>query len=198
MGRAHHVAGLDELVPKLHARWALIAWRAGSPGSRRSPSRPSRGVITLHYETVVPAALDTTFAFFADAANLERLTPPWVHFRIATLMPVVMREGLEIDYRIVVRGLPLGWRSRIDVWAPNRRFVDRQVLGPYRWWHHEHRFEPVGGGTRVIDEVEFVPRAQMDQPALRPPRCRSNLQLPASDAGGDLLGGTVAATVVTR
>jgi ligand-binding SRPBCC domain-containing protein len=117
-------------------------------------------VITLRCETVVPAPLDTTFAFFADAANLERLTPPWVHFRIATLMPVVMREGLEIDYRIVVRGLPLGWRSRIDVWAPNRRFVDRQVLGPYRWWHHEHRFEPAAAGTRVIDEVEFVPRVR--------------------------------------
>ena len=131
-------------------------------------SRPSRGVITLHYETVVPAALDTTFAFFADAANLERLTPPWVHFRIATPMPVVMREGLEIDYRIVVRGLPLGWRSRIDVWAPNRRFVDRQVLGPYRWWHHEHRFEPVGGGTRVIDDVEFLPRLRwVSEPFVR-------------------------------
>ncbi len=100
-----------------------FAWLAAAP------TRPPRGVITLRCETVVPAPLDTTFAFFADAANLERLTPPWVHFRIATPMPVVMREGLEIDYRIVVRGFPLGWRSRIDVWAPNRRFVDRQAPG---------------------------------------------------------------------
>jgi ligand-binding SRPBCC domain-containing protein len=73
-------------------------------------------------------------------------------------MPVVMHAGLEIDYRIVVRGLPLPWRSRIEVWEPNVCFVDRQTLGPYRWWRHGHRFESVAAGTRVIDQLEFVPR----------------------------------------
>lgn len=121
-------------------------------------ARPSHGVTVLHEETIVPASLEETFAFFADAANLERLTPPWLNFRIRTQMPVVMAEGLEIDYRIMLHGLPIPWRSRIDVWEPGSRFVDRQLLGPYRWWHHEHRFEPAEGGTRVIDHVEFVPR----------------------------------------
>ncbi|MBP1633539.1 MAG: Polyketide cyclase / dehydrase and lipid transport [Acidobacteria bacterium] len=107
----------------------------------------------------MPAPIEETFAFFSDAGNLERLTPPWLRFRIRTPMPVVMREGLEIDYRIVLRGIPIPWRTRIDVWEPGVRFVDRQVLGPYRWWHHEHRFEAVPGGTRVVDTVEFVPRA---------------------------------------
>lgn len=129
-----------------------LAW-APSAGPR-----PSRGLADLRAETVVPASLEDTFAFFSDASNLDRLTPPWLNFRIQTPMPVAMREGLEIDYRIVLRGVPIPWRSRIDVWEPCVRFVDRQLLGPYRWWHHEHRFEPVSGGTRVIDHVEFVPR----------------------------------------
>jgi len=99
------------------------------------------------------------FAFFADASNLERLTPPWLKFRILTPMPVVMGPGVEIDYRIGIYGLPIPWRSRIDVWEPGVRFIDRQLVGPYRWWRHEHRFEAVAGGTLVVDHVEYVPRA---------------------------------------
>jgi len=122
--------------------------------------QPERGVLRFQAETLVPAHLDRTFAFFADAANLQRLTPPWVHFRILTPMPVTMREGLEIDYRIAIHGLPMPWRSRIDVWEPGVRFVDRQLWGPYRWWRHEHRFESTDAGTRVIDDIAFVPRVR--------------------------------------
>jgi ligand-binding SRPBCC domain-containing protein len=121
--------------------------------------RPAGGIKTLRFETVVPVGIDEAFAFFSNAANLERLTPPWVNFRIRTAMPIEMREGALIDYHIAIYGMPLPWRTRIDVWEPGIRFVDRQVAGPYRWWRHEHRFEPVDEGTRVIDEVEFVPRA---------------------------------------
>jgi ligand-binding SRPBCC domain-containing protein len=113
----------------------------------------------LHAATVVAATLEETFAFFSDAANLERLTPPWLNFRIVTPQPIAMHEGAEISYRIVLYGMPIPWTSRIDVWEPGVRFVDRQIRGPYRWWHHEHRFEATANGTRVIDQVEYVPRA---------------------------------------
>lgn len=132
----------------------------------RAGSRPARGISVLHEQTLVAAPLDETFAFFADAMNLERITPDWLNFRIITPPPLVMREGLEIEYRIVLYGVPLPWRTRIDVWEPGIRFVDRQISGPYRWWHHEHRFEAVDGGTRVIDHVEFVPRARWISGAL--------------------------------
>jgi ligand-binding SRPBCC domain-containing protein len=112
----------------------------------------------LQRETIVPASLDDTFQFFADAANLQRLTPPWLRFTILTPMPVTMREGLEIEYRIRLYGVPLPWRSRIEVWEPGARFVDRQLVGPYRWWRHEHIFNAVADGTRVLDRVEYVPR----------------------------------------
>lgn len=131
--------------------WAIRVLAAGD--------RPRSGLITLHREAIVPAPVTETFAFFSDAANLERLTPPWINFRIRTPLPIEMRAGAVLDYRIALYGLPLPWRTRIDVWAPGDRFVDRQIAGPYRWWHHEHRFERDGGGTRVIDHVEFVPRA---------------------------------------
>lgn len=121
--------------------------------------RPLRGLQHLYRQTVVPASLEDTFEFFADATKLQLLTPDWLNFRMLTPSPVVMREGLLLDYTITLFGVPLTWRSRIDVWEPGVRFVDRQIAGPYRWWHHEHRFEPLAGGTRVIDHVEYVPRA---------------------------------------
>jgi ligand-binding SRPBCC domain-containing protein len=117
------------------------------------------GVERLEREIIVPASLDDTFAFFADAANVQRITPPWLHFSILTPMPVEMRAGQEIAYRIRLYGLPMPWRSRIDVWEPGVCFVDRQLVGPYRWWRHEHRFETLPGGTRVIDHVDYAPRA---------------------------------------
>jgi ligand-binding SRPBCC domain-containing protein len=119
---------------------------------------PAGALGRFHAETVVSASLQDTFRYFSDASNLEPLTPPWLRFRIVTPLPIVMGEGAEIRYRIAIHGLPVPWTSRIDHWEVDRRFVDRQIVGPYRWWRHEHRFEPVAGGTRVIDDVEFVPR----------------------------------------
>lgn len=125
----------------------------------RAGERPRTGVTTVHHEAIVPASLPRTFAFFSNAVNLERLTPSWINFRIRSPLPIEMREGTVIDYLIVLYGLPIPWRTRIDVWEPGVRFVDRQIAGPYRWWHHEHRFEHDRNGTRVIDHVEYVPRA---------------------------------------
>jgi hypothetical protein len=136
------------------AEWLLDRYAAALAAG----PRPQRGIVHLHEECVVPASLTETFAFFSEASNLDCLTPPWLNFRIQTAMPIAMQEGTEIDYRIVLYGVPIPWKTRIDVWEPGVRFVDRQVVGPYCWWHHEHRFERVPGGTRVIDHVEFVPR----------------------------------------
>ena len=124
-----------------------------------TPATAPRGLTRLYRETLVQAPLAQAFDFFADARNLERLTPSWLRFSIRTAMPVVMRPGLEIEYRIRLHGIPIRWVSVIDVWEPGRRFIDHQLTGPYLWWRHEHRFEADGAATRVIDEVEYRPRA---------------------------------------
>ena len=67
-----------------------------------------------------------------------------------------MHEGALIDYRIRISGVPMLWRTRIEVWEPETRFVDVQLRGPYRLWRHEHRFSDVDGGTQMIDRVEYA------------------------------------------
>lgn len=110
-------------------------------------------VHTLHREQRLPGTPEEIFPFFADAGNLEAITPPWLRFRIVTPRPIAMHEGALIEYRLRLRGLPIRWRTRIDAWEPGVRFVDRQLSGPYRLWHHTHTFAPDGGGHTLMRDV---------------------------------------------
>lgn len=99
---------------------------------------------------------DEVFAFFADPSNLAVLTPPSVRVEIPPGGPRTGRAGMEFEYRVRVRGLRMRWRGRFEVWDAPHRFVDVQLKGPYRSWEHEHAFEEVEGGTRVIDRVRYA------------------------------------------
>ena len=113
-------------------------------------------IFEIERSVELPFLREKMFDFFSRAENLELLTPPWLSFNVVTPTPIRMCEGALIDYRLRVRGIPLRWRSEITVWDPPYRFVDVQLRGPYRMWHHEHRFTEVEGGTRVEDRVKYA------------------------------------------
>jgi ligand-binding SRPBCC domain-containing protein len=114
------------------------------------------GVQVLTREQLIPRSRDRLFAFFADARNLERLTPSALHFQVLTDGPIEMRAGAVIDYRLRLSGLPFRWRTLIEAWDPPYRFVDVQAKGPYAHWRHTHTFDAVPDGTLMHDRVEYA------------------------------------------
>ncbi|MBM4246236.1 MAG: TIGR01777 family protein [Deltaproteobacteria bacterium] len=114
------------------------------------------GAHELTFEQWVPRTPDEVFPFFADARNLEKITPDFLRFNVLKVTPETVGEGTTIDYKLVLRGIPLRWRSVIEEWVPGKKFVDRQLKGPYSLWHHTHEFEPADGGTILRDRVRFT------------------------------------------
>jgi ligand-binding SRPBCC domain-containing protein len=111
---------------------------------------------TLEREQVLPVSPAEAFEFFADAMNLEAITPAWLGFKIATQGPIAMHAGTRIEYRLRLHGLRIRWLTRIELWEPGRRFVDVQLRGPYRVWHHTHSFAPHEAGTVMRDRVRYA------------------------------------------
>jgi len=112
-------------------------------------------VHVLEREQWVPSPPKATFELFSDAFALERITPRWLDLRVISSGPIEMREGLLIRYALKLHGLPVKWLTRIEVWDPPRRFVDRQLQGPYRLSVHSHTFLPRDDGTVIVDRVRY-------------------------------------------
>jgi ligand-binding SRPBCC domain-containing protein len=109
----------------------------------------------LRREQWIERPIDEVFAFFADAHNLEEITPPWVGFKILSMSTEGIEEGTIIRYRLRLHGIPVHWRTNICAWNPPYTFVDEQARGPYKIWRHTHKFEAHGSRTKMLDEVQY-------------------------------------------
>jgi ligand-binding SRPBCC domain-containing protein len=111
----------------------------------------------LEREQRVELPIARAFEFYADALNLEAITPPWLGFEVTPPAPVTMAAGALLDYRLRLHRIPVRWRTRIEAWEPPHRFVDAQLSGPYALWEHTHEFEPAGEkATLIRDRVRYA------------------------------------------
>jgi hypothetical protein len=134
-----------------------------------------RGFKSVVWLPLAPAEL---FDFFSDASNLHVLTSPWLHLRVVTPMPVEMKAGALIDYRLRVHGLPVHWRTHITLWDPPHRFDDEQIIGPYRRWLHTHVREARWRHQRVRSGQLRRAPGFSHPPVVLPSRPRKNLPVP--------------------
>jgi ligand-binding SRPBCC domain-containing protein len=111
-------------------------------------------IFELHRCQWVPHPLQEVFQFFSAAENLERLTPPFLKFRIEHA-PARLDAGSQIQYKLRVHGLPMRWLTTIERWDPPSLFVDVQTRGPYKLWQHTHRFKSENGGTSIEDHLRY-------------------------------------------
>jgi ligand-binding SRPBCC domain-containing protein len=110
----------------------------------------------LKRELTLPRPREEVFAFFADAKNLELITPAQLNFKITSPQPIELKKGALIDYQLSLHGIPMNWRTEITAWDPPNRFVDTQLKGPYSQWIHTHIFTADDANTTLIeDEVRY-------------------------------------------
>jgi len=113
-------------------------------------------VHTLKRTQRFPYLIDQVFSFFQMPENLSLITPPSLDFKILTPSPIVMHQGVLIDYTIRWLTIPIHWTTLVTTYDPPHRFVDEQLRGPYALWHHTHTFEEKDGWTEMTDEVRYA------------------------------------------
>lgn len=115
-------------------------------------------IYTLQHRQIVKASLQECWEFFSNPGNLATITPPWLDFKVLSDLPKAIYPGMMIEYRVrPLLGLPVTWLTEITHVEQLRSFVDEQRVGPYRVWHHEHRFEQCDAEhVEIFDLVHYV------------------------------------------
>lgn len=110
----------------------------------------------LERRQIIKRPIKNVFDFFADAGNLERITPPELNFKINTPQPFDIKKGTLIDYQLKLRGIPVKWKTEITEWNPPHSFVDTALKSPYKQWIHLHTFEEGDSGETIMrDKVRY-------------------------------------------
>ncbi|MCA9739167.1 MAG: SRPBCC family protein [Gemmatimonadetes bacterium] len=122
---------------------------------QRLPGGKKRAQFRLVARMQLAAERETLYRLLSDPRELNGLTPAWFRLDFRDPVPDRIGVGTTLRYRLRTRGLVWRWESRIDAWEPLDRFSYVQTRGPYRWFWHDHRFEPMEGGTAVTDVVDY-------------------------------------------
>lgn len=110
----------------------------------------------LEREQIIKRPIKEVFDFFADAVNLEKITPPELNFHITTTQPIDIKKGTLIEYQLKLRGIPIKWKTEITQWNPPFDFVDTALKSPYKQWIHLHTFEEGKNNETIMrDKVRY-------------------------------------------
>ena len=116
-------------------------------------------MFTFQQEQIIPASLDEIWEFISNPKNLKEITPPYMGFDVRTPnLPKQIYPGMIIEYRVTpLLGIKLKWVTEITQVIPKQYFIDNQMIGPYKIWHHQHHLTPVEGGVKMFDLIHYLP-----------------------------------------
>lgn len=118
--------------------------------------KKSLGMHTLVTKQKLPVSLEEAWEFFSSPVNLKDITPPHMGFHILNELPGKMYPGLIISYTVKpLFGIPVKWVTEITHLKEKEYFVDFQLSGPYKIWHHQHHFKEIKGGIEMTDIVNY-------------------------------------------
>ncbi|QQD75459.1 SRPBCC family protein [Curtobacterium sp. YC1] len=111
--------------------------------------------VSFRCETELACSPERAFALSLDVGAHERSMAASGERAVAGTTSGTIGLGETVTWR--ARHFGVVWRmtSRITALEAPHRFVDEQVRGPFARFHHEHRFEPSAGGTRMVDTITF-------------------------------------------
>ncbi|MBA2368293.1 MAG: SRPBCC family protein [Candidatus Protochlamydia sp.] len=111
----------------------------------------------LKYLQKIPLSVDESWEFFSSPENLKTLTPEKLRFTIkGDAENRSMYSGQIIAYTIrPIFNFPLEWITEITHVEKPHYFIDEQRFGSYKFWHHEHRFNPIEGGVEIVDTIYY-------------------------------------------
>jgi ligand-binding SRPBCC domain-containing protein len=130
----------------------------------------------LTRETIIKRPLAEVFNFFSNAENLHLITPPDLHFKTLTPLPIELKEGTIIDYQLKLYGIHFKWKTKIREWDPPFKFIDEQIKGPYALWIHQHVFFEEGLKTIMHDKVEFLSPGWFLEPMIHSLFVKHNIE----------------------
>ena len=111
----------------------------------------------LERTQTLPVGIEEAWSFFSDPRNLARITPPFMDFRILSAPVGEAYAGMIVTYTLrPLMGIAVNWTTEITQLTRPYFFVDEQRFGPYRFWHHQHRFRETGAGVEMIDQVHYL------------------------------------------
>ncbi len=114
---------------------------------------------TLYRKQIIDTDIETAWDFFSSPLNLQKITPPYMNFKILSgfTQETKMYEGMIIKYKVSpIFHIPLTWVTKITKVIPLKEFVDVQLQGPYVKWEHLHKFEIKDGKIEMIDKVNYI------------------------------------------
>ena len=107
----------------------------------------------------INANINEVWDFIASPQNLKEITPDSMGFDITTgKLPSKMYAGMVIGYKVSpLFGIKMNWLTQISHVKEKEFFVDEQLVGPYKLWHHEHHIYPIMNGVLMKDVITYQP-----------------------------------------